>query len=84
MTGKSIERDCFAQPELMPRTLGRPERRASVVSPDNHDTPVQSETNQGTEPTFWDSLFHLSAFALEWPLGYSATCGAKGIRRMNI
>ena len=56
MMGKSICRDYFAQLELMPHTLGRSDRQASVVFPDNHDTPVQSETSQETEPTLLDNL----------------------------
>jgi hypothetical protein len=81
---KSIYRDCVAQLAISPHTSDKSARRTSVVFPNNPDTLVQSETNQGTEPKWLDNLSHLVGLSSVRPFGDFATCGAKGIPRKKI
>jgi hypothetical protein len=84
MPDKSIYRDCAAQLAISPHISDKSARRTSVVFPNNPDTLVQSETNQGTEPKWLDNLSRLLVLSSVRPFGDFATCGAKGIPRTAI
>src|SRR3990172_13112404 len=84
MPDRSIYRDCIAQLAILPHTSDKSVRPTSVAFPNNPDTLVQSETNQGIEPRSLDNLFHLSGQLLARPFGDFTTCGAKGIPHLCI